>query len=134
MVSRQQQRLSKARAAALNGTARLGWGSMSSGGTGGRRFFGGGFGFGGREEEEEEQTPRGNDVRVHLELSLRELYLGASLRVRRPALPGGLISAQPGSASSRAATAGAGAATAGAATAAAAAAAAAAATDIGPPF
>ncbi len=45
-----------------------------------RRFFGGGFGFGGREEEEE-QTPKGNDVHVHLQLSLRDLYLGVSLKV-----------------------------------------------------
>jgi len=46
------------------------------------QFFGGGFGFGGREEEEE-QTPRGHDVRVTLELSLKDLYLGASLKVVR---------------------------------------------------
>lgn len=46
------------------------------------RFFGrGGFGFGGGDEEEEEQTPKGNDVVVGLEATLRDLYLGASFKV-----------------------------------------------------
>ena len=44
------------------------------------RFFGGGFGFGGQEEEEE-QTPKGNDVHVELEVTLRDLYLGAAFTV-----------------------------------------------------
>jgi DnaJ-class molecular chaperone len=46
------------------------------------RFFGrGGFGFGGGEEDEEEQTPKGHDVIVELEATLRDLYLGASFQV-----------------------------------------------------
>ena len=49
-----------------------------------RRFFGGafggGFGFGGGDEEE--QTPKGHDVRVDLEVSLRDLYVGTTIRVR----------------------------------------------------
>ena len=50
------------------------------------RFFGrGGFGFGGGDEEEEEQTPKGNDVVVGLEATLRDLYLGASFKVGRGA-------------------------------------------------
>ncbi len=45
-----------------------------------RRFFGGfGFGMGG---EEEETTPKGNDVFVELEVSLRDLYLGQQFEVR----------------------------------------------------
>ena len=42
--------------------------------------FGGGFGFGGGEEEE--QTPKGHDVHVDLEVSLRDLYVGTTVRVR----------------------------------------------------
>ena len=46
-----------------------------------RRFFGGfgfgGFGFG----QEEEQTPKGNTVRVELEVTLKDLYLGNHLQV-----------------------------------------------------
>ena len=49
-----------------------------------RRFFGGGFGggfgFGGGEEEE--QTPKGHDVRVDLEVTLRDLYVGTTIRAR----------------------------------------------------
>lgn len=49
-----------------------------------RRFFGGafggGFGFGGGDDEE--QTPKGHDVRVDLEVSLRDLYVGTTIRVR----------------------------------------------------
>lgn len=44
------------------------------------RFFGG-FGFGGGGGEEE--TPRGDTIYVELEVSLRDLYLGASIRVVR---------------------------------------------------
>jgi len=49
-----------------------------------RRFFGnfGGFGGGGQEEEEE-QNPRGADVVVELECSLKDLYLGHSFKVLR---------------------------------------------------
>lgn len=48
------------------------------------QFFGrGGFGFGGGDEEEEEQMPKGNDVVVGLEATLRDLYLGASFKVTR---------------------------------------------------
>jgi len=47
-----------------------------------RRFFGRGFGFGGGGEEEEEQTPKGNDVIMPLEVTLRDIYLGASFQVR----------------------------------------------------
>ena len=51
------------------------------------RFFGGGgpfggfggFGFGGGEEEE--QIPKGADVYVELEVTLRDLYLGNTFRV-----------------------------------------------------
>ena len=42
--------------------------------------FGGGFGFGGGEEEE--QTPKGHDMHVDLEVSLRDLYVGTTVRVR----------------------------------------------------
>lgn len=50
------------------------------------RFFGrGGFGFGGGDEEEEEQTPKGNDIVVGLEATLRDLYLGASFKVGKGA-------------------------------------------------
>jgi DnaJ family protein B protein 11 len=51
------------------------------------RFFGGfGFGMGG---EEEEATPKGNDVFVELEVSLRDLYLGNHFEVclRRSSQP-----------------------------------------------
>lgn len=45
-----------------------------------RRFFGNfGFGFGG--EQQEEQTPKGNNVIVDLEVSLKDLYLGNQFRV-----------------------------------------------------
>ncbi|KAK9792942.1 hypothetical protein WJX73_000736 [Symbiochloris irregularis] len=50
------------------------------------QFFGGAFGggfFGGGGGEEEEQTPKGNDVYVELEVSLRDLYLGNSFKVVR---------------------------------------------------
>lgn len=47
------------------------------------QFFGRGFGFGGGDEDEEEQTPKGHDVIVELEVSLRDLYLGASFQVTR---------------------------------------------------
>ncbi|KAK9824319.1 hypothetical protein WJX72_009416 [[Myrmecia] bisecta] len=47
------------------------------------QFFGGGFGFGGFGGEEEEQTPKGNDVYVELEVSLRDLYLGNTFKVVR---------------------------------------------------
>lgn len=47
-----------------------------------RRFFGQfGFGFGG--EQQEEQTPKGNNVVVDLEVSLKDLYLGNQFKVRR---------------------------------------------------
>lgn len=42
------------------------------------QFFGGGFGF-----ENEEQTPRGHDVRVELEVSLKDIYLGSQFRIIR---------------------------------------------------
>lgn len=49
-----------------------------------RRFFGGGFpgfgGFGGMGDEEE-QTPKGDDVRVDLEVTLKDLYLGHQFKV-----------------------------------------------------
>ena len=46
------------------------------------RFFGGfGFGMGG---EEEETTPKGNDVFVELEVSMRDLYLGQQFEVPSP--------------------------------------------------
>ncbi len=35
--------------------------------------------------EEEETTPKGNDVFVELEVSLRDLYLGQQYEVRPPA-------------------------------------------------
>jgi len=48
------------------------------------QFFGGGFGFGGfGEEEEEDSTPKGNNIVADLEVSLRDLYLGASFTVTR---------------------------------------------------
>jgi hypothetical protein len=47
----------------------------------GRRFFGnfgfGGFGFGGQEEE---QTPKGHTVKLDLEVTLKDLYLGEHLQ------------------------------------------------------
>lgn len=46
------------------------------------QFFGGGFGFGGQQEEEE-QTLRGDDIRIPLQLTLKDLYVGASLQVTR---------------------------------------------------
>lgn len=50
----------------------------------GRRFFGG-FGFGGfGGTEEEEQIPKGNDVYVELEVTLKDLYLGKSFKVGEP--------------------------------------------------
>eukprot|EP00898_Chlorokybus_atmophyticus_P001543 jgi/Chlat1/238/Chrsp1S03046 len=45
------------------------------------QFFGGGFGFG--QQEEEESTPKGQDVRVQLEVTLEDLYLGKSFQVHR---------------------------------------------------
>ena len=46
-----------------------------------RRFFGGGFGgFGFGGQEEEDQTPKGNDVKVDIEVTLRDLYWGTSSR------------------------------------------------------
>ena len=50
-----------------------------------RRFFGGGgfggFGGFGGGDEEEEQTPKGDDVRVDLEVTLKDLYLGHQFKV-----------------------------------------------------
>ncbi|KAK9918595.1 hypothetical protein WJX75_005221 [Coccomyxa subellipsoidea] len=50
------------------------------------QFFGGGFpgfgGFGGMGDEEE-QTPKGDDVRVDLEVTLKDLYLGHQFKVMR---------------------------------------------------
>jgi DnaJ-class molecular chaperone len=46
-----------------------------------RRFFGNFGGFGGGGEEEEEQIPKGADVVVELECSLKDLYLGHSFKV-----------------------------------------------------
>ena len=40
-------------------------------------FGGGGFGFG----QEEEQTPKGHNVVVELEVTLKDLYLGNSFKV-----------------------------------------------------
>ncbi|KAK9824801.1 hypothetical protein WJX74_009851 [Apatococcus lobatus] len=52
-------------------------------GGGGGPFGGfGGFGFGGGEEEEE-QIPKGADVYVELEVTLRDLYLGNTFKVKR---------------------------------------------------
>lgn len=51
------------------------------------RFFGGGGpfggfgGFGGGYGEEEEQTPKGNDVYVELEVTLKDLFLGNTFTV-----------------------------------------------------
>jgi DnaJ family protein B protein 11 len=48
------------------------------------RFFGGGFGgFGFGGQEDEDATPKGNDVRVDLEVTLRDLYLGHQFKVTR---------------------------------------------------
>jgi DnaJ family protein B protein 11 len=48
------------------------------------RFFGGGFGgFGGFGGAQEEETPRGNTIYAELEVTLRDLFLGASVRVVR---------------------------------------------------
>ena len=45
------------------------------------RFFGG-FGFGGfGGGEEEEQIPKGNDVYIELEVTLKDLYLGHTFKV-----------------------------------------------------
>ncbi len=49
-------------------------------------FFGGGgggFGFGGGQEEEEEQVPKGDDVRVDLYVTLRDLYVGREVATVR---------------------------------------------------
>ncbi|KAI7839136.1 hypothetical protein COHA_007139 [Chlorella ohadii] len=62
---------------------------MGGGGGGGgnpndifSQFFGQfGFGFGG--EQQEEQTPKGNNVVVVLEVSLKDLYLGNQFKVTR---------------------------------------------------
>jgi DnaJ-class molecular chaperone len=54
------------------------------------RFFGGGgggpfggfpFGGGGGFQEEEEQIPKGNNVYVELEVTLKDLYLGNTFTV-----------------------------------------------------
>ena len=51
------------------------------------RFFGGGGpfggfgGFGGGFGEEEEQTPKGNNVYVELEVTLKDLFLGKTFTV-----------------------------------------------------
>lgn len=45
-------------------------------------FGGGGFGFGGQQQQQQ-QTPKGPDVRVDLEVSLKELYNGATVEVDR---------------------------------------------------
>ena len=64
---------------------------MGEGGGGGGRgpqdifsqFFGGGFGgFGGFGGQQEEETPKGALVRVELEVTLRDLYLGGHFKVR----------------------------------------------------
>ena len=53
------------------------------------RFFGGGGPFGGSRGpfgegyEEEEQTPKGNNVYVELEVTLKDLFLGNTFTVRR---------------------------------------------------
>lgn len=52
--------------------------------------FGGFGGFGDRGfGEEEEQTPKGNNVYVELEVTLKDLFLGNTFTVRQEALPPG---------------------------------------------
>lgn len=57
----------------------------SRGGGGGHdifsSFFGGGFGFGGQEQEPE--TPKGDSITIDLEVTIKDLYLGRTLKVGR---------------------------------------------------
>jgi DnaJ family protein B protein 11 len=46
-----------------------------------RRFFGGFGGFGQREQEE--TTPRGEDVRVRLEATMQDVYVGRHVTIDR---------------------------------------------------
>ena len=55
-----------------------------------RSFFGGGgFPFGGQQQEE--QTPKGDTVKIELEVSLKDLYLGAQFKVGSWRGGGGLM-------------------------------------------
>ncbi len=61
--------------------SRLSFACRFFGGGGGGPFSGFPFGGGGGFQEEEEQIPKGNNVYVELEVTLKDLYLGNTFTV-----------------------------------------------------